>query len=85
MTDTSPRGNFLHPAWYSLVTRLAVAAGTLAALVSLAQHTPVWVASLRGALAFYVARLVAGWGLTALSVALKADETQAEASESEEP
>ena len=73
MTDTSPGGFFLHRAWYALATRLAVAAGTLAAIISLMQHTPVWVASLRGAIAFFIVRTVARWGLTALSVALRAD------------
>ncbi|MFT5284430.1 MAG: hypothetical protein ACI8TQ_000586 [Planctomycetota bacterium] len=83
MTDTSSRGNFLHPAWHSLTTRIAVAAGTLAAIVSLTQHTPVWVASLRGAVAFFVVRTIAGWGLTALGVALKADTIDQSSEESE--
>ena len=83
MTDTSSRGNFLHPAWHSLTSRLAVAAGTLAAIASLAQHTPVWVASLRGAVAFFVVRMIASWGLTALGVALKADTIDREAEETE--
>ena len=84
MTDTSPGGFFLHQAWHALATRLAVAAGTLAALISLMQHTPVWVASLRGAIAFFIVRMVARWGLTALTVALKADRQHSDAGESDE-
>jgi len=84
MTDTSPGGFFLHQAWHALATRLAVAAGTLAAIISLMQHTPVWVASLRGAIAFFIVRTVARWGLTALGVALQADrEREAESEQGE--
>jgi len=73
MTDTGSGAFSLHPAWHALATRLAVAAATLVAIVSLTQHTPIWVASLRGALTFVAARLVARWGLAALTVALRAD------------
>lgn len=72
----------LHPSWQALVRRLCVTAGALTALVSLAQHTPVWVACMRGALAFLVARLVARWGLMLLAEALAAD--RASGAESDE-
>jgi hypothetical protein len=57
----SDRGITAHPlavAWLALGRRAAVAGGALAALVSLWFHTPVWVASLRGALAWLVLRVL---------------------------
>jgi hypothetical protein len=43
-----------------------VVTGSLIALLSLLQHVPVWVASLRGGLAFLVLVLVLELGLSAL-------------------
>jgi hypothetical protein len=53
-------------------------AGAIVALVSLTEHAPVWVASLRGALAYVVTRVVARWGLTVLEQALAADRARAD-------
>lgn len=57
----SDRGITVHPlsaSWLALGRRAAVAGGALAALVSLWFHTPVWVASLRGAAAWLVLRVL---------------------------
>jgi hypothetical protein len=48
----------LSAAWLALGRRAAVAGGALAALVSLYFDTPVWVASLRGALAWVALRVL---------------------------
>jgi hypothetical protein len=61
---------------------LAVVAGAIVALVSLAEHTPVWMASLRGGLTFLVVRTVGRVGLAALEQALSADRAKREADES---
>ena len=84
MTDRGSGGFSLHPAWQALATRLAVAAGAIVALVSMLEHTPAWVASLRGALTFFVVRTVARWGLTALEQALSADHASRDG-DTEEP
>ncbi len=52
MTDRPITAHPLAAAWLALGRRLAVAGGALAALLSLFFDTPVWVASLRGALAW---------------------------------
>ena len=52
MTDRPITAHPLAAAWLALGRRLAVAGGALAALFSLFFDTPVWVASLRGALAW---------------------------------
>lgn len=78
MTDTGFGGVRLHPTWHSLARRSAVAAGALTALVSLFEHAPVWVASLRGAAAYFAVALAARYGLAALEQALSADAERAE-------
>ena len=50
MVDRAITAHPLGLAWLALASRVAVAAGALAALVSLIYDTPLWVASLRGAL-----------------------------------
>jgi len=73
MTDTQREEVSLHPAWDALGRRLGVAAGAAVALVSLAQGVPVWLACLRGAACFLVARWVARAGLFALEQGLRSD------------
>jgi hypothetical protein len=58
VTDRGITAHPLSAAWLALGRRAAVAAGALAALVSLWFHTPVWVASLRGAAAWFVVRVL---------------------------
>lgn len=84
MTDRGPGEFSLHPAWKALASRLCVIAGATAALVSLMQDAPAWIASLRGFVAFLVARQVAKWGLMFLESALAADRATQELSETEE-
>jgi len=63
----------LNPAWTALGRCLAVVSGALIALVSLLQHVPVWVASLRGGLAWLVMSVAVKVGLAALERALAGD------------
>jgi hypothetical protein len=63
----------LQSAWRPLARRVAVAGGCFAALVSLLNHVPVSVASMRGAAAFVVLLVIARLGLAALSASLAAD------------
>lgn len=63
----------LNPAWTALGRCLAAASGALIALVSLLQHVPVWVASLRGGLAWLAMTLALKLGLSALERALAGD------------
>ena len=63
----------LRPAWRPLARRTAVAAGCFAALVSLLNHVPVSVASMRGAAAFAAVLVIAKLGLAALQASLAAD------------
>lgn len=52
MSD-SPQGmGSLDASWFGFGRSLAVAAGAVLALISLYFHVPVWVAALRGGLAF---------------------------------
>ena len=81
MVDKNSEGFSLHPAWQTVASRIAVASGASVALISMMQHTPAWVASLRGAAAFFIVRIVARWGLTALEQALSADHAQANETE----
>ncbi|MFN0244920.1 MAG: hypothetical protein ACKVWV_18715 [Planctomycetota bacterium] len=53
MTDSRKRAESLEETWSSLGRCLAVAAGALAAFLALLHHVPVWIASLRGAIAFF--------------------------------
>ena len=55
----------MREAWRSMGHRAAVAAGALAALISLFHHVPVSIASLRGAGAYIAVLLVAKYGLVA--------------------
>ncbi|MCC7011045.1 MAG: hypothetical protein IT454_00670 [Planctomycetes bacterium] len=58
MTDSPITAHPLSAAWLALGRRLAAAGGALAALVSLFFEAPVWVASLRGALAWIAVRVL---------------------------
>lgn len=58
MTDSPITAHSLPAAWLAFGRRAAVAGGALAALVSLFFDAPVWVASLRGALAWLVLRVL---------------------------
>jgi len=71
MTDSSITAHSLAALWLALGRRLAVAAGALAALVSLFADAPVWVAALRGTLtlAAVLATVRAGRALLARSAA----------------
>jgi hypothetical protein len=75
-------------AWRSATGRLAVASGCLVALLSLFQHVPPTVASLRGGAAWISVLLVARLGRSALLLAENVDRAAAEraaaAGESEE-
>ena len=59
MTDTGITAHPIADAWLAFGRRAAVAGGALAALVSLFFDAPVWVASLRGALAWLAVRALA--------------------------
>ena len=71
----------LQDAWRALGRRLAVAAGSLVALVSLFHHVPISVASLRGGAAFLAVLFVSRLGRFALerTAALDASERAKEA------
>lgn len=58
MTDSRSRTESLEETWSALGRSLAVAAGALAAFLSLLHHVPVWIASLRGAISFFAVALV---------------------------
>lgn len=58
MTDRPITAHPLAVAWLAFGRRIAAAGGALAALVSLFFDTPVWVASLRGALAWLALRVL---------------------------
>ncbi len=73
MADRSSGAVPLHPAWHALASRSSVAVGALVALISLLEHTPAWVASLRGLIAFVLVRWAARTGLSVLEQALSAD------------
>lgn len=57
MTDSRKRAESLEETWSSLGRYLAVATGALAAFLALLHHVPVWIASLRGATAFFAVAL----------------------------
>lgn len=59
MTDSRTTAHALGRTWIAVGRRLAVAAGALAALLSLQAHAPVWVASLRGGLTLVAVLLLA--------------------------
>lgn len=73
MVDKASEQFSLHTAWRALGQRLAVAAGAVTALASLFESAPAWVASLRGALCFFIVRTVWKWGLVALEAAMQSD------------
>ena len=52
MSDTAPGVVPIKSLWIAFGRRAATAAGAITALTSLLSHTPVWVASMRGALAW---------------------------------
>jgi hypothetical protein len=58
MTEKPITAHPLPAAWLALGRRAAVAGGSLAALLSLYFDTPVWVASLRGALTWIALRVI---------------------------
>ena len=64
----------LQTAWRPLARRVAVAGGCFTALVSLLNHTPVSVASMRGAATFAAVLVIARLGLQAVSASLAADQ-----------
>lgn len=78
MTDTGSGGFSLHPAWHAVAKRSSVAAGALVALIALYEHTPVWVAVVRGAITFTLVLLAARAGLKLLEGAIRADSRAAE-------
>jgi len=63
----------LQTAWRPLARRVAVAGGCFTALVSLLNHTPVSVASLRGAATFAAVLVISKLGFQAVSASLAAD------------
>jgi hypothetical protein len=56
MTDTRITAHPLTAAWLAFGRRVAVAGGAFAALLSLCFDAPVWIATLRGAVAWLVLR-----------------------------
>ena len=73
MSDRGFEEASLRLAWRPFGRRVAVAAGSLVALISLFYHVPVSVASLRGGLAFASVLVVMKLGLFALEKSLSAD------------
>lgn len=69
-------------AWRAMGHRAAVAAGALAALISLIHHVPVSVASLRGGLAWLAVLVVAKLGLVAFERACSLERRAASEEES---
>ena len=67
MVDRRHRREPLEIVWRDFGRNLAVAAGALTALCSLMFHVPVWVASLRGAIAFVGLSIVNRISCAALS------------------
>lgn len=61
--------------------RMAAAGALLVALVSLLQHAPLWLASLRGAATLVLLVLATRFGAAALGKAVDADRARAAASE----
>lgn len=57
--DSSYEDSSLTSVWRALTSRLAVAVGATTALLSLIADTPVWVASLRGVVAWLALVLIA--------------------------
>ena len=70
MTDRALDAGHLRSLWRSFAHRIAVAGGSLVALISLLHHVPLSTACLRGGAAFVAVRLVARAGLFALERAL---------------
>jgi hypothetical protein len=66
MVDRSPDGVPLHHAWRAFAARLAVAAASFVALLSLFRHVPASTAALRGAVTFCALRLAARLAFAAL-------------------
>lgn len=80
MADSPNSTQPLEHAWLQLGKSLAVATGALIALLSLLFHVPVWVASVRGGLAFigvHVVVRVAAAALRRAPSARGAHETKA--------
>jgi len=73
MSDRGSGELQLRPAWQALTKRLAVAAGSLAALISLLHHAPASIASLRGGVAWIVVLTVSRAGLFALERSIAFD------------
>ena len=84
MVDKSTGEIRLQPALPALGRCAAVFGGALIALLSLLQHTPVWVASLRGGLTWFVLAWVSRLGMDALAKVFEADAAQAQAKEESE-
>lgn len=77
MSDKGYGGPDLRPTWRSLAHRVAVAGGSLVALISLFHHVPVSVAALRGAIAYVAVLAVSRLGWVALERALSIDRSAA--------
>lgn len=80
--DSSSGAISLVPLWGAINRRLAVAIGTATALTALIFHVPVSRACLRGVLAWFLTRLVAG-GITWLLVRTTAPKPEPEEDEDE--
>lgn len=83
MVDRAITAHPLAAAWLGLSRRVAVAAGALAALVSLIFDTPVWVASLRGAGTWFAVLVLAHVSRSALVASLRASRKRAVVKEPE--
>ena len=81
MVDRAITAHPLGIAWLALAKRIAVAAGALAALVSLIYDTPLWVASLRGALTWLALVVLARVSRTLLVMSLRSAPTKPAAGE----
>ena len=73
MLDKGSGESSLQSSWRAITRRLAVAAGSLAALLSLLHHVPVSVASLRGGAAWLLVLVLSRLGWFALDRALDFD------------
>ena len=84
MVDRARGEALLREAWRSLSHRLAVAAGSFVALLSLFHHVPIPTASMRGGATYLAVLLASRLGLLALLRAMELDRTQAALGDAEE-
>ena len=78
MSDIGPGGLPLRQTWRSIGRRAAVAAGSLAALLSLLYRAPLTTAALRGFAAWAAVLAIVKLGLFALERAVELDSAEAE-------